>query len=151
MVLRSLRWFVGLTAALAVLSCRSTTDPIAEQITDLDRAESLWLAAGIHDYSYEIGSASDWFVDSLRVDVRNDVVSATTGFRATSTLHPPGRTVPELFADIRWSLANGSAVRASFDAVLGYPTHIVAPDPPGWADASWSANVGNFQLLAPGS
>ena len=77
--------------------------------------------------------------------MHNDVVSSTTALRTTSTLHPPGRTVPELFADIRLSLANGSAVRTSYDGVLGYPTHIVAPDPPGWADASWSANVGNFR------
>jgi hypothetical protein len=151
MVTRYFRRLAGLAAALAMLSCRSTTDPIAEQITDLDRAESLWLAAGIHNYSYEIGTASDWFVDSLRVDVRNDVVSATTGLRTTSTLHASGRTVPELFADIRRSLADGSAVRASYDGALGYPTHIIAPDPPGWADASWSANVGNFLLLTPGS
>jgi hypothetical protein len=151
MVTRSLRWLVGLAAALAMLSCRSATDPIAEQITDLDRAESLWVAAGIHHYSYEIGSASDWYVDSLRVDVRNDFVSATTGLRDPSTLHPSGRTVPELFAAIRQSLANGSAVRASFDGQLGYPTQIVAPDPPGWADASWSANIGNFQVMAAGS
>jgi hypothetical protein len=151
MVIRYFRRLAGLAAALAVLSCRSTTDPIVEEITDLDRAESLWLAAGVHHYSYEIGLASDWIADSLRVDVHNDVVSATTGLRTTSTLQTPGRTVPELFANIRQSLANGSAVRASFDAVLGYPTHIVAPNPPGWADASWRANVGNFRLLPPGS
>ena len=151
MVTRPLRRLAALAATLAVLSCRSTTDPIAEQITDLDRAESLWLAAGIHDYSYEIGTASDWFVDSLRVDVHNDVVAATTGLRPTSTLHASGRTVPELFAAIRQSLANGSAVRASFDAARGYPTYIVAPDPPGWADASWGANIGNFRQLPPGS
>jgi hypothetical protein len=151
MVTWSFRRLAGLAAVLAVLGCHAGTDPIAEQITDLDRAESLWLAAGIHHYSYEIGSASDWFADSLRVDVRNDVVSSTTVLGGSSILHSSGRTVPELFAAIRQSLANGSNVRAFYDGARGYPTHIDAPDPPGWADARWGANIGNFRLLPPAS
>jgi hypothetical protein len=151
MVTWSVRRLAGFAAVLAVLGCHAGTDPIAEQITDLDRAESLWQAAGIHHYSYEIGSASDWFADSLRVDVRNDVVSSVTLLRGNAAAHSSGATVPELFASIRWSLANGSDVRAFYDGALGYPTHIDAPDPPGMADARWGANIGKFRLLPPAS
>jgi hypothetical protein len=149
MFMRSLRTCLVFAAVLTLWGCHSGTDPIVAQHADLDRAEAQWLASGIHDYWYDVGTYSAWFVDSLRVEVRNDTVRSATLLRGNTQVHGFGRTVPELFAAIRQGMASGSDVRVSYDGVLGYPVHIDIPDPPGVADAEWGANIGNFLPLAP--
>ena len=142
---RRIRLLAALTAALTLGGCHNFTDPIVVQHTDLARAEAQWHAAGIHDYTYDIGSYSAWFVDSLRVDVRNDAVTSATVLRGNADVHGFGMTVPDMFAAIHRGLVDGSDVRVTYDGTLGYPIRIDIPDPPGVADAEWSANVGNFQ------
>ena len=135
----------GLAATLALGGCHWGTAPGADQRAALDQAETLWYASGIHNYTFDVGSHSAWFEDSLRIDVRSDTVASSTSLR-----NPPGHgssvTVPQLFAAIRSSLANNSGVTASYHPTLGYPTRVNAPDPPHTADAAWSANVGNLRV-----
>jgi hypothetical protein len=149
MVTRSLRRRVGLAATLTLGGCHFGTDPMAEQQSALDRAEAQWFDAAIRNYSYDIGSVSAWFQDSLRIEVRNDSVLSATVLRGNIAAHAFAETVPGLFAAIRQGLASGSDVRVSYDRTLGYPTHIDIPDPPGRVDGAWSANIGNLQMLPP--
>lgn len=91
--------------------------------------------SGLHSYSFDIAQHSDWFNDSLHVEVRTDTVFRVTSYVPIQYTARSG-TIPEFFKQIRSALANGAAATATYDNRLGYPTHVNAPDPPHVADAA---------------
>lgn len=146
MVTGFVRSITGVAAVLTLAGCNSGTEPF-DQLVALDRAEARWNASGIHNYTFDIGGHSSWFQDSVRVVVRNDTVASRAVLSGGSPSSGNSTTVSQLFASIRSSLAYNSAVTASYDFRLGYPTHVNVPDPPGVADAAWGVNIGNFRAV----
>ncbi len=117
-----------LIAVAALSSCND--DPLRPQVRTLDAAEALWQASGAGD-SYVITQVRECFCasqgGSYAVTVINDSVvgvrNLTTGDEVPEAERAWYRTVSDLFAEVRRSLATSGTLReVEYDRMRGFPT-----------------------------
>lgn len=144
---QSARLVVALAALLA--ACGSSNDPNAFARAELSRHRTQWHSAALHDYAYDFQIAANLapaVTQPVRITVTADhvtrVVNRFSGAEVSITAYP-WPTIDDLFDRADQALASGDVlVTITYDATLGYPTHIVVPERT--PDSGWSATAGNL-------
>lgn len=126
------------------------TKPLPVIAEDLARAENLWNALNLKDYSYSIRKGGVFGYDTVHVRVRDGKCVRARSWHGLLPAQRSceGRTVPELFDAIRKELkeiVNRQRREATFDACYGFPASLtveMGDDPP---DQDWYYTIEEFR------
>jgi Family of unknown function (DUF6174) len=117
----------------------------------LAKAEALWAAAQIHNYSYDIRRGGVFGGSVYRLSFKGG--SCKASYVKDVGLPDPvtcdGNSMPELFAELRAELARGNEdVFASFDPARGFVRHFsVEPHTAAGEDQGWGVELSHFRVL----
>jgi hypothetical protein len=153
-----IRTLAVVVAALIAVDCDSSTAPPSGALpVDLAQAESKWKSQEVHDYFFDFHHQFGGAIEAARIYVSSDNVAAAVDSATGKDLPlDPGLawpTVDSLFARARAALESKDVeVSVSYDATLGYPTHIdvspAAATPAGGSSTS-ASNLKRMVVLTP--
>lgn len=149
-------WNVALAAGLC--ACAEPGGPLVEATADLDRAMARWDSANVSSYAFTFRYSCfcpPQVSQEVRITVRHDSVISvldTAGVAVDTTWYRNYLTVDRMFASIRITIGNvPDSISASYDAQLGYPTHISVDPSRQTVDEEFAFRVTAFQVAAASS
>ncbi|HJQ20520.1 MAG TPA: DUF6174 domain-containing protein [Gemmatimonadaceae bacterium] len=137
------RWLPCL--AIVALACGDGVGPV-DQLLTLQRNESRWRAAGVHDYDFDYQLTAMVFAPPVAIQVRNDLVFAVMSKSTGAALPVDGwPTVDSLFVWTRRDLGIPDYnIQITYDGQYHFPA-VVSGDIPNAADDEFTRAASHFQ------
>jgi len=131
--------------AVIVVACSDGTGPV-DQLLTLQRNESRWHAANVHDYDFDYQLTAMIYAPPVTIQVRNDLVFAVVAKNTGESLAVSGwPTVDSLFEWTRRDLGiREYNIKITYDGQYHFPA-VVSGDIPNAADDEFTRTASRLQ------